>query len=197
MPHTNEFISLWPNEAATAACASQLAAVPDVRDAIVALSGDLGAGKTSFVRHLLRALGVRGRVRSPTYALAEPHEAVAPDGQAPTAVWHFDFYRFGDPREWEDAGLRDIFAQRGLKLVEWPERAAGFMPTPDLSLHIDVLVPSPPSQPGALAADCEVDADMDVPAPRRVHWQAHSARGQCLLDALQRPARPPAMPASP
>ena len=53
-------------------------------------------------------------------------------------IWHFDFYRFADPREWEDAGLRDLFAAQGLKLAEWPERAAGFLPPADLVVHIDV-----------------------------------------------------------
>ena len=53
-------------------------------------------------------------------------------------MWHFDFYRFSDPREWEDAGFRDIFASTGLKLCEWPQNAAGVMPTPDLALDIQV-----------------------------------------------------------
>jgi tRNA threonylcarbamoyladenosine biosynthesis protein TsaE len=53
------------------------------------------------------------------------------------AIWHFDFYRFNDPREWEDAGLRDIFASPGLKLAEWPQQVAGALPVPDLEIHID------------------------------------------------------------
>lgn len=99
-------------------------------DAFIALHGDLGAGKTTFVRHLLRALGVQGRIKSPTYAVVEPYET------AGLAIWHFDFYRFDDPREWEDAGFRDVFAAPGLKLAEWPEKAAAVLPTPDLDLHI-------------------------------------------------------------
>lgn len=88
------------------------------------LRGDLGAGKTTFVRHLLRALGVTGRIKSPTYALVEPYDLPAPAG-GPTMppAWHADLYRFDDPREWEDAGLRELFASPGLKLVEWPEKA--------------------------------------------------------------------------
>jgi tRNA threonylcarbamoyladenosine biosynthesis protein TsaE len=54
------------------------------------------------------------------------------------AISHFDFYRFDDPREWEDAGFRDVFAAPGLKLAEWPEKAAGVLPVPDLRLHIEV-----------------------------------------------------------
>jgi tRNA threonylcarbamoyladenosine biosynthesis protein TsaE len=123
----------WRGEADTAAFAARLAARPGLRDAYVALRGDLGAGKTTFVRHLLRALGVTGRVKSPTWALLEPH--AAPDG---LVISHCDFYRFGDPREWADAGLRDVFAAPGLKLAEWPEKAAALLPAPDLALHIDV-----------------------------------------------------------
>ena len=127
---------VWPDEAATTAFAQQLAAAltraHNGLNACITLEGDLGAGKTTLVRHLLRALGVQGRIKSPTYAVVEPYQVAA------GAVWHFDFYRFSDPREWEDAGFRDIFASPGLKLCEWPQQAQGVMPTPDLSLHIEV-----------------------------------------------------------
>ena len=125
---------VWPDEAATAAFATQLAAALTCANlnACIALHGDLGAGKTTLVRHLLRALGVQGNIKSPTYAVVEPHTVSAGE------VWHFDFYRFSDPREWEDAGFRDIFASAGLKLCEWPQNAAGVMPTPDLELDIQV-----------------------------------------------------------
>ncbi|MGH8035536.1 MAG: tRNA (adenosine(37)-N6)-threonylcarbamoyltransferase complex ATPase subunit type 1 TsaE [Lysobacterales bacterium] len=102
---------------------------------LIELQGDLGAGKTTFVRHLLRALGVEGRIKSPTYAVVEPYTLAA----SGLNIWHFDFYRFNDPREWEEAGFRDIFAGPGLKLVEWPEKAGPHLPRPDLLLHIDVL----------------------------------------------------------
>ena len=127
---------VWPDEAATTAFAQQLATAltraHNGLNACITLEGDLGAGKTTLVRHLLRALGVQGRIKSPTYAVVEPYQVAA------GAVWHFDFYRFSDPREWEDAGFRDIFASPGLKLCEWPQQAQGVMPTPDLSLHIEV-----------------------------------------------------------
>lgn len=122
----------WRTEADTAAFAARLAARPELRDAFITLDGDLGAGKTTFVRHLLRALGVTGRVKSPTYAVVEPHQT--PDG---LNVSHCDFYRFNDPREWEDAGLRDVFAAPGLKLAEWPDKAAALLPAPDLALRIE------------------------------------------------------------
>jgi tRNA threonylcarbamoyladenosine biosynthesis protein TsaE len=84
-------------------------------------------------------LGVQGRVKSPTYAVVEPYEVALPQApQGRLAVWHFDFYRFGDPREWEDAGFRDLFASPGLKLAEWPENAAALLPVADLVVRIEV-----------------------------------------------------------
>lgn len=134
MAHTPIVKSLlWPNEMATQLFASALAAQPAVHHAFIELQGDLGAGKTTLVRHLLHALGVQGRVKSPTYAVVEPYELPG------LAIWHFDFYRFSDPREWEDAGFRDIFASPGLKLAEWPEKAAGFIPRADLVVHLEAL----------------------------------------------------------
>ncbi|MDH5331308.1 MAG: tRNA (adenosine(37)-N6)-threonylcarbamoyltransferase complex ATPase subunit type 1 TsaE [Aquincola sp.] len=122
----------WPDEAACAAFAARLASEPRLlTSTFIALDGPLGAGKTTFVRHLLRSLGVTGRIKSPTYAVMEPHEV---DGRA---VSHFDFYRFGDPREWFDAGFRDLFAAPGLKLAEWPDKAAAMLPVADLRVQIE------------------------------------------------------------
>lgn len=121
---------LWKGEDDTRAFAEHLAAQPAIADAFLALHGDLGAGKTTLVRHLLRALGAQGRIKSPTYAVVEPYDL--PGLQA----WHFDFYRFDDPREWEDAGFRDIFAAPGLKIAEWPQKAAALLPPADLDIHI-------------------------------------------------------------
>ncbi|MCG2593918.1 tRNA (adenosine(37)-N6)-threonylcarbamoyltransferase complex ATPase subunit type 1 TsaE [Ramlibacter sp. XY19] len=121
---------LWASEDDTRAFAEHLATRPALADAFIALHGDLGAGKTTLVRHLLRALGAQGRIKSPTYAVVEPYELPA------YPAWHFDFYRFDDPREWEDAGFRDIFAGPGLKLAEWPDKAAAVLPPADLDLYI-------------------------------------------------------------
>jgi tRNA threonylcarbamoyladenosine biosynthesis protein TsaE len=154
----------WPDEAATAAFAARLAAgllaQSATADAFLTLHGDLGAGKTTLVRHLLRALGVQGRIKSPTYAVVEPHRVDS--CEPPLAVWHFDFYRFDDPREWEDAGFRDIFASSGLKLAEWPEKAGALLPPPDLAVTL------------AVRAD----------EGRDVHIAAQGPRGAALLQAL-------------
>jgi tRNA threonylcarbamoyladenosine biosynthesis protein TsaE len=166
----------WANENDTQSFARRLAACPAIAHATITLQGDLGAGKTTFVRHLLRALGVQGRIKSPTYAVVEPHSAVVcpvmPRGE-PLPIWHFDFYRFTDPREWEDAGFRELFANPGLKLVEWPERAAGVMPTADAELHIEADETNP-----------TVPED-NTDAPRRVRFAAFTATGESLLRAAQ------------
>jgi tRNA threonylcarbamoyladenosine biosynthesis protein TsaE len=126
----------WADEEACAAFATQLAAALTAAgsqpDAFIELHGPLGAGKTTFVRHLLRALGVAGRVKSPTYTVMEAY--ALPGGGTAS---HFDFYRFTDPREWADAGFREVFAAPGLKLAEWPEHAAAVLPVADLRLHLE------------------------------------------------------------
>lgn len=120
----------WAAESDCAAFAESLAQKSAVRDAFIALEGPLGAGKTTFARHLLRALGVTGRIKSPTYALLEPYDLPGLHAS------HLDFYRLDHPREWVDAGLREVFEQPGLKVVEWPDKAAGLLPAADLRLCI-------------------------------------------------------------
>ena len=148
----------WPDEAACAASAVHVATHLALRDAFIELHGPLGAGKTTFARHLLHALGVGGKIKSPTYALMEPYQAGAAAGGF--AIAHFDFYRFDDPQEWEDAGFREVFASPGLKLVEWPEKAAELLPPCDLRLEI---------------------APRDVGDARSARFEALSARGRELL----------------
>lgn len=146
-------VQAWASEDDTRAFAARLAAHPAIGHAFIELHGDLGAGKTTLARHLLRALGVQGRVKSPTYTVVEPYETAA------FPVWHFDFYRFNDPREWEDAGFRDVFAGPGLKLAEWPDKARALLPPADLVLRIE-------TQPDET---------------RQVTLKAQTARGQELL----------------
>jgi len=120
----------WTSESDCAAFAESLVHKSALHNAFIALEGPLGAGKTTFARHLLRALGVCGRIRSPTYALLESYELPG------LRASHLDFYRFDDPHEWIDAGLREVFEQPGLKLVEWPEKAGGLLPAADLRVCI-------------------------------------------------------------
>ena len=143
------------DEAATAALGAALAPllVPGLS---IHLCGPLGAGKTTLVRTLLRTLGERGRVRSPTFTLVEPYRAGGLE------LAHLDLYRFENAAEWSDAGFDEYLGGDTVSRIEWPERAAPLLPPPDL--RIDIAV--------------EGDA-------RRATLTAHGARGDALLTALQ------------
>ena len=97
---------------------------------VIYLEGDLGAGKTTLSRALIRALGHTGPVKSPTYSLVEVYVISS------LYLYHFDFYRFGSPEEFVDAGLGEYFRKDSVCLVEWPEKAAGYVPPADLRLAI-------------------------------------------------------------
>jgi tRNA threonylcarbamoyladenosine biosynthesis protein TsaE len=148
---------VWPDEGACAASAQRLARAPALADAFITLDGPLGAGKTTFVRHLLRALGIAGRIKSPTFAVLEPYRAKGID------ISHFDFYRFDESgHEFDDAGFREVFAAPGLKLAEWPQRAGDALPRPDLAMELNLI-----------------DGDQ-----RAVQATAFTARGRDLAAAL-------------
>lgn len=123
-----------PDENATLALGAALAPCLEP-GMVITLRGELGAGKTTLVRGLLRALGHAGRVKSPTYALVEVYEL------SRLSLYHFDFYRFQDPSEWIEAGFRDVFNGRNVCLVEWPERARGQLPPADLDIALEVKEP--------------------------------------------------------
>lgn len=126
----------------------------------VHLTGELGAGKTTLTRGILRACGHRGAVKSPTYTLVEPYEL---DG---ILVHHFDLYRLGDPEELEFIGGRDLLAEEALCVIEWPERGEGWLPAPDLEVALRL-------------ADSGREATLE----------ARSERGQAVLERLaQMPA---------
>lgn len=128
---------------------------------VMTLEGDLGAGKTTLVRGLLRALGWTGTVRSPTYTLVENYPVSS------LYLYHFDFYRFADPEEWETAGLAEYFRSDSVCLVEWPERVAGLLPAPDLALVL-----------------------AHAGAGRNITMRSGSAEGDRCLDAVTRLALP-------
>ncbi|MFO1319614.1 MAG: tRNA (adenosine(37)-N6)-threonylcarbamoyltransferase complex ATPase subunit type 1 TsaE [Burkholderiales bacterium] len=140
-----------PDDAATQALGARLASgIPS--GLIVWLQGDLGAGKTTLVRGLLHALGVSGRVKSPTFALVELYEL------SRLSFYHFDFYRFDDPREFEHSGLSEHFGTDAVCLVEWPERAGPALPTPDVRISLEI-----PNDGGRVA-------HLDACSPRGKAW---------------------------
>ena len=122
---------------------------------IITLRGDLGCGKTTLSRGLLRALGHKGAVKSPTYTLVEPYEIGA------RRIFHYDLYRLNDPAELEYLGLRDFIDNETLTLIEWPEKGEPLLPPVDLDLTLAV-----------------------AGTGRRISWQAHSTYGEKLAAAL-------------
>ena len=146
------------DEAATLDMGKRLA-LASKGQGLITLRGNLGSGKTTLCRGLICGLGHSGAVKSPTYTLVEPYEL------ATCHVLHYDLYRLLDPEETEYLGMRDSFAnsldKQTLTLIEWPEKAAGFLPPADLELVLEVL-----------------------PTSRRLSWQALTPHGRHLAAAL-------------
>jgi tRNA threonylcarbamoyladenosine biosynthesis protein TsaE len=146
---------LLPDAESQAAFGARLAArLP--RRLVIYLHGDLGTGKTTLARGILRGLGHQGAARSPTYTLIEPYEIGA------ARVYHLDLYRLADPEELEYLGLRDLLDEDALWLVEWPERGAGLLPAADLTIAIEYL-----------------------PRGRRLTLRAHGGLAQGLIEGLR------------
>jgi len=143
------------DEEATRQFAGQLAQ-GCLAGALLFLHGDLGAGKTTFSRYLLQALGHQGNVKSPTYTLVESYQLNE------LAVFHFDLYRLHDPEELEFMGIRDYFVPENLCVVEWPERGQPLLPVPDLDLRLKIISPN----------------------ARELQLQAMTAKGQAILEQI-------------
>ena len=128
-------------EAETASLAKHLAAsiqvllehIPEAH-LNISLEGDLGAGKTTFARHLIQSLGHEGKVKSPTYTLCEPY--LLESNQGAFTIHHFDLYRMRDPLEWQEAGFAEYFDVPGFCLIEWPEKAEGTLPAFDIQISL-------------------------------------------------------------
>lgn len=149
-------LSIWLTDpAATEALGAELAAATTL-PLTVALDGTLGAGKSALARAWLGALGVRGRIKSPTYTLIERYPL--PDGGL---AWHLDLYRIADPEELHHLGLDELSASPALALIEWPERGTDALPDFDLTIRLT------PEGEG-----------------RRAELLAHSVAGRSLLDRL-------------
>lgn len=146
-----------PDESATEAFGAALAGAlsPGL---VIWLRGDLGAGKTTLTRGLLRALGHRGSVKSPTYTLVEPYTLSS------FSLYHFDFYRFTSPEEFLDAGLEEYFGSDSVCLVEWADKASPYVPEPDLELLLSV-----------------------AGSGRTVASRAHGPRGAACLSSIRLP----------
>jgi tRNA threonylcarbamoyladenosine biosynthesis protein TsaE len=147
-----------PDDAATQrlgkACAAGAA-----NGQVLHLRGELGAGKTTLVRGLLRGLRYPGRVKSPTYTLVEPYSDLRLN------LYHFDFYRLKDPSEWLSSGFREHFNAKSLCVVEWPERAGNLLAAPDLEIHLEY----------------EGEAGLET---RRAALRAHSPAGEAWLASV-------------
>lgn len=134
---------------------------------VVYLEGELGAGKTTLTRGILRAYGHQGAVKSPTYTLVEPYEL------ANTTVYHFDLYRLTDPEELDLMGIRDYCRPDALALIEWPAKGKPFLPPADLIITI------------RYCENTTTTPTMGDSAGRELQLVSHSDLGQSVLDALR------------
>lgn len=160
----NDIILVLNDEAATLAYGARFASIllPGLN---IYLHGDLGAGKTTFVRGVLHGLGHTGKVKSPTYTLVELYEleayVIESNVKSRYNIYHFDLYRFTDEEEWDAAGFRDYFNPQSICMIEWPEKAVHVLPEPDI--HVQLIL---------------------FKEGRKIQFSASSALGKQCLDSF-------------
>lgn len=137
----------------------------------ITLSGNLGAGKTTWVRAFLRACGIAGRIKSPSFSVAESYEHEG------LVFHHLDFYRQSDPLQWQGAGLRDLLAQQAIVLIEWPEHAQG-LPKPHIEISIDWSQDADASAPRSIELRFFDQEDGIAIGPHLAKWQAQIAQAE-------------------
>jgi tRNA threonylcarbamoyladenosine biosynthesis protein TsaE len=136
MHNSNDITLTLDDEAATLACGARFSSIllPGLN---VFLHGDLGAGKTTFVRGVLQGLGHVGKVKSPTYTLVEPY-LFELNNFSRFSFYHFDLYRFNSEEEWDAAGFREYFNAQSVCMIEWPEKAEHVLPQPDIHVQLSL-----------------------------------------------------------
>jgi len=156
--------TILADEAATLACGEKLSKFL-VSGLTIYLHGDLGAGKTTFVRGVLHGLGYFGKVKSPTYTLVELYQLeprkIESNVKSRFNLYHFDLYRFIDEEEWDAAGFRDYFNPQSICMIEWPEKAAQMLPVPDIHVRLSMFKEA-----------------------RKIQFSAGSSLGQACLNKL-------------
>ncbi len=157
------FLSQAEDTQALGRCMARCVPKGDEQPLVVFLQGDLGAGKTTLSQGFIRGLGHTGAVKSPTYTLVEPYEAL------PMPIYHFDLYRLADPEELEYLGFRDYLEKRCILLIEWPKKGDGFLPSADITVSVSV----------APANDSQDNIG------RLAEFSSASARGQQWLQQLR------------
>lgn len=164
------------NETATLSCGAHFSKSLE-QGLTIYLRGDLGAGKTTFVRGVLQGLGHAGKVKSPTYNLVEIYHVEAQDKlklKQPYSLYHFDLYRFNSEEEWDAAGFREYFNAQTICMIEWPEKAQNILPKADIDVQLSMV---------------KDDIVMNQINMRQIEFNSNSVLGRkCLEEMFRKPS---------